>query len=490
MKNYLIIYTQTASKQLDYNISPKDYNNWSRMISVSWALNYQLESKIIRPIGFTIDFETSKHIKISNEIAINQGEELIKVLKELIDILKNVDYIVSHNIEYHLNVLKSEFYRYNLDDKTLNLPTICLMKSAEKLNELILTSKYPTLLELYESIFKTNLNYKHSEKSDFELIKDRNINVLKKCFDFMFEENAFSNDNIVPSPNFFVIPHEIEYEVIYKIKFVNEIIFYENSILFQNVKSYKEFSTYGLAIVELLNKNNQSEYILLDYRGVVVCKSHKNIKIESDYDFDYLGISSNNHTLFYITRKPFYILLHKYEFISYIDKNIILKNHNNQKTLIKENGFAAFINANIIYNNDANYFVVIENNIGKIYDYNFKLINQINLYGYNIVEIDENNFLYYKDGNLLGILDIYGNLSMKPTFKYLEAINKNLVIFSNEYQELGETHNGVNMIRLGKKGITNYHGEILAKEIYDEIEIIDNELVGTLNNKKIKIKHE
>lgn len=487
MKNFLILYTQTASKQIDYSISPKDYEKWTRAISISWILNNSENTKIIRPIGYNVDYETSKYIGISNETAILKGIELIVVLKQLIEVFKHVDYIVGHNIEYHLNIIKSELYRNGFENNIPNLPTICLMKYGENftISNSKEKSKFPTLLELNKIIFNINLQDEYIPKDNYPYIASTNIFAINKCFNYMLEANVFTNIGINPTPNFFVIPFDKDYELIFKTKLINNIVYYENSILFKNVKSYKEFSKYGLSILEIDN-----EFILLDYRGILIFKSNKEISIESHYDFDSLEIVSDYKQIFNITQKSFYVLLHKYDYLYDAKEFSIIKNYLNQKTLIKKNGEVVFINKEIIYNKNSNLIVIKEEEFSRIYDSNFKAKCTFSTLDYDVQYID-NNYIHFLKENYIGTLNPEINpwlekekhVLIKPKFKYIEVLTSDYILFSNHFVN----HKEKNIHEVGDYGIADYLGNILTPNFYEDISIVNNEIIGLKNGIEEKI---
>ena len=93
MSKICFLYVQTASQQKDYNIPYLDFNNWTRMVSLSYFIsNEYLEKKtefsdyIIRPYGFLIENEAFNIHKISNEIAINKGV----IINDLFDKIENI----------------------------------------------------------------------------------------------------------------------------------------------------------------------------------------------------------------------------------------------------------------------------------------------------------------------------------------------------------------------------------------------------------------
>ena len=83
---YLFFDTETTGLPRNYKAPVSDLNNWPRMIQIAWILcdqnGSQIESDdfIIKPENFKIPDAASKVHGISNEKAINEGEELEIVL--------------------------------------------------------------------------------------------------------------------------------------------------------------------------------------------------------------------------------------------------------------------------------------------------------------------------------------------------------------------------------------------------------------------------
>ena len=105
MDEIIILYVQTASKPQSYEISPKDFNMWPRIASISWFFQSTLVNKLVKPIGFSIDPSTSIITGIENESAILFGFNLRDILNELIKCIEKAKFIIGHNVDFHLNVL-------------------------------------------------------------------------------------------------------------------------------------------------------------------------------------------------------------------------------------------------------------------------------------------------------------------------------------------------------------------------------------------------
>ena len=118
MSKLCFLFTQTSSIQEDYNIPYNNYEKWTRLIRLNYVIynefldgfNFQ-KNFLVRPQGFEIDLQTEKFTSITNELAIDKGQSISEILKEFILEIESVDFFVGHNIDFHLNVIRSEVLR-------------------------------------------------------------------------------------------------------------------------------------------------------------------------------------------------------------------------------------------------------------------------------------------------------------------------------------------------------------------------------------------
>ena len=85
---YLFFDTETTGLPRNWKAPVTDLNNWPRMIQIAWILcdnsGNRIESDdfIIKPENFEIPRDASRVHGISTERAINEGEDLVRVLKD------------------------------------------------------------------------------------------------------------------------------------------------------------------------------------------------------------------------------------------------------------------------------------------------------------------------------------------------------------------------------------------------------------------------
>ena len=101
-------------------------------------------------------------------MVINSGIDTEQMLNILEIDLNGVDRIVAHNLQFDLNIILSECYRYNklsLADKLLQLNQYCTMIKGKIYMDFW---KSPKLSELFDFIFHYEFKNAHSATADCE----------------------------------------------------------------------------------------------------------------------------------------------------------------------------------------------------------------------------------------------------------------------------------------------------------------------------------
>lgn len=132
---------------------------------------------ILKPQDYIIPVESSDIHGTTHEKAIRNGYPIKHVLSYVARAINDCDTIVAHNADFDINVLKSEFYRYGIDDKIDDKKIICTMKSATNycaINNGRGTYKWPTLSELHIKLFGEDFEGAHDASAD--------INATRECF--------------------------------------------------------------------------------------------------------------------------------------------------------------------------------------------------------------------------------------------------------------------------------------------------------------------
>jgi DNA polymerase III epsilon subunit-like protein len=118
------IYTETNGLHtLNENVMKKNLYGFARLVALNYEIGYREDNKfvsikkiksIIKPRCMYISEESQNIHGITMEQANNEGLEIESVIDTFIKDLKDVSIIISHNIEFHLKTLLSEFVRYNI----------------------------------------------------------------------------------------------------------------------------------------------------------------------------------------------------------------------------------------------------------------------------------------------------------------------------------------------------------------------------------------
>jgi DNA polymerase III epsilon subunit-like protein len=150
----------------------------ARLVQISWIIvdgDMKHERDfVVRREGF--DILNHKFHGITNERSDDEGVVITDVIQVFCEDIKeyNITVLVAHNIEFDINILKSECFRAGYTTDPLDkLKLYCTMK--ESRNVLKIQSKYgygryknPSLKELYNYYFGKDFEGAHNSKFDTE----------------------------------------------------------------------------------------------------------------------------------------------------------------------------------------------------------------------------------------------------------------------------------------------------------------------------------
>jgi DNA polymerase III epsilon subunit-like protein len=98
----------------------KSYD-FSRLLQVSWILTIgnviHFEKNYYVKIDKSMKIENSHIHGITNEICEQKGIDISLILKDLFNDLKKCKMFIGYNIDFDVNIIKSEYYRYSLENK-------------------------------------------------------------------------------------------------------------------------------------------------------------------------------------------------------------------------------------------------------------------------------------------------------------------------------------------------------------------------------------
>ncbi len=190
-KNKLLFFdTETTGLPKNYNAPISDTSNWPRLVQLSWIMadeDANILSKkdfIIKPNGFVIPKESSEIHGITTDKAEREGFDLSYVLDIFDKGLIQADILVGHNIDFDINVLRSELYRLKRNDYICQKERLCTMKATVDYCKIISRNgyKYPKLQELYRKVFSRDFEDAHNSAADIQAtlecyfeLKKRNI---------------------------------------------------------------------------------------------------------------------------------------------------------------------------------------------------------------------------------------------------------------------------------------------------------------------------
>lgn len=172
---YLVFDCSGIDKPKDWKAPFSDTFAWPRMIHISWIiLDSELKpiddyDQIINPEGFSFSADIEKRCRIDQEDIDTKGAPLEDVLKAFEESLKQVEYVVAHNLNFNENVLAAEFLRKGLSHSLFTKERVCLMQESTffcKLPSKTGGYKWPSLSELHSIIFKKSYAPPNNARAD------------------------------------------------------------------------------------------------------------------------------------------------------------------------------------------------------------------------------------------------------------------------------------------------------------------------------------
>lgn len=176
---YLIFDTETTGLPKNFNAPITDTDNWPRAVQIAWQLHdnfgrlIEHQDFLIRPDGFDIPYDSERIHGISTELAYEQGVPMVEVLQKFQEALQKTTYIVGQNIDFDINIMGCEFFRYQIQNNLTELPVLdtCTEITA---NLCQLPGgkggrfKLPTLTELHQFLFGIPFSEAHNATADVE----------------------------------------------------------------------------------------------------------------------------------------------------------------------------------------------------------------------------------------------------------------------------------------------------------------------------------
>jgi DNA polymerase III subunit alpha len=176
---YLIFDTETTGLPHNKTAPITDLDNWPRLVQIAWQLHdntgklLSQHNYIVKPDGFDIPFKSEQIHGISTKRALEEGNDLKKVLSIFNKDLASTKLLVGHNIEFDINIIGAEFIRQSLDtDHFLSLQKLDTGIAATEFCQLKGgiggRLKMPRLTELHEILFGYAFEDAHDASYDVD----------------------------------------------------------------------------------------------------------------------------------------------------------------------------------------------------------------------------------------------------------------------------------------------------------------------------------
>lgn len=174
------IYVNQENKYPDYK--KNELYDSSRIVQIGWIYledfdyTYEIQpenilSKLVKPDGFEIPEESIKIHKITNEIANEKGLSIKKVLKKIVKIFEEVEYIIGYNIYYDINILLNEMNRLKMKSSIKQIKNLIKNQKILCIGELAKQYKnyrgnMPKQTTIYRVLFEKDLENAHNAQYD------------------------------------------------------------------------------------------------------------------------------------------------------------------------------------------------------------------------------------------------------------------------------------------------------------------------------------
>ena len=161
---FLFFHLNPIGKPKRWNESATNTFNWPRMVQIAWQLYdkygklLEANDYIILPEGWEIPYQSERFHGISTERAKEEGTDLEEVLRAFALVIHKSKYIIAHNLNLDLNVVRAEFYRKNISNTIAQTEQFSLMSESTYFCKLPGKGgrfKWPTIQELHSKLFGT-----------------------------------------------------------------------------------------------------------------------------------------------------------------------------------------------------------------------------------------------------------------------------------------------------------------------------------------------
>jgi DNA polymerase III epsilon subunit-like protein len=157
------------------------------IVQISWLIMDE-DGIVYKKVADLVKSDFDKYsdaFKINNinpDRILQLGKDPKIIYKEFLNDIKYCKFIVAHNIDFDLPILKNEMKKAYLETEQLNKQQICTMKEGSKLfiSQFDNNPKYPKLSELFEKLFNYKVTQIHNAQSDVLLASKCLRELIKK----------------------------------------------------------------------------------------------------------------------------------------------------------------------------------------------------------------------------------------------------------------------------------------------------------------------
>lgn len=172
--NILFVDTETTGLTKDQAITFKNIDNWPTIRQIAWLV-YEKNGNIVKAKNYS----TERMVIPGSEQNPGYVPPVIIPIHEILPVfledLSECDVIVGHNIDFDVNVILSELYRYGLETDTLKeMRRFCTMKNSIEFCGFDSDhgDRFPKLQELYSKLFHKPFSNAHDAYCDIKATAD------------------------------------------------------------------------------------------------------------------------------------------------------------------------------------------------------------------------------------------------------------------------------------------------------------------------------
>ncbi len=182
-ERYLFFDVETTGLPKNYKAPITDSGNWPRLVQIGWAIYNGLGERLkeqeynIKPVGFIISKEVSDIHRVTHEIAMKTGKDLLEVITEFQKDAESSTHLVAHNINFDIKIIGAELHRMELPTEAfMNMNKICTMLKTVSYCKIPgkFGYKWAKLEELYEKLFGEAFEDAHNALVD--------VKAMVRCF--------------------------------------------------------------------------------------------------------------------------------------------------------------------------------------------------------------------------------------------------------------------------------------------------------------------